>query len=104
VFAKEKTIITLPKVDNYSGLYLTKSGLQFKVISKDGKLFLQCGQQPPLQFFPTSELEFFAKTVNTSISFEKDDTGNIAAMTLSQAGVMSLRPQTDQQIRAKKQN
>ncbi|WP_341530900.1 hypothetical protein WKK05_17470 [Nostoc sp. UHCC 0302] len=104
VFAKEKTIITLPKVDNYSGLYLTKSGLQFKVMSEDGNLFLQCGQQPPLQFFRTSELEFFAKTVSTSIFFEKDDTGNIVAMTLSQVGVMSLRPQADQKIRAKRQN
>jgi CubicO group peptidase (beta-lactamase class C family) len=104
VFPKEKPIITLSQADLYSGLYLTKSGLQFKVISRDGNLFLQCGQQPPLQFFPTSELDFFAKAVNTSISFEKDDTGNIVAMTLSQAGVMSLRPQADKQIRAHRQD
>ena len=103
VFPKEKPIITLSQTDSYSGLYLTKSGLQFKVVSQDGNLFLQCGQQPPLQFFPTSELEFIAKAVNTSISFEKDDTGNITAMTLSQAGVTSLRPQADEQIRAEKQ-
>ncbi len=103
VFPKEKPIITLSQADLYSGLYLTKSGLRFKVISQDGNVFLQCGQQPPLQFFPTSELEFFAKAVNTSISFEKDDIGNIVAMTFSQAGVTSLRPQADQQIRAERQ-
>lgn len=103
VFPKEKTIITLSQADLYSGLYLTKSGLQFKVMSRDGNLFLQCGEQPPLQFFPTSELEFFAKALNTSISFEKDDTGNIVAMMLSQAGVMNLRPQADKQIRAERQ-
>ncbi len=34
--------------------------------------------------------------------FEKDDTGNIIAMTLSQAGVMSLRQQADKQIRAER--
>jgi hypothetical protein len=103
VFPKEKSIITLSQTDSYSGLYSTKSGLQFKVMSQDGNLFLQCGQQPPLQFFPISELEFIAKVVNTTISFEKDDAGKITAMTLSQAGVTSLRPQVDEQIRAEKQ-
>ncbi|MEH2179716.1 serine hydrolase domain-containing protein [Nostoc sp.] len=103
VFEKEKPIITLSQAESYSGLYLTKSGLQFKVVSQNENLFIECDQQPPLQFFPTSELEFFAKAVNTSISFEKDDTGKITAMTLSQAGVMSLRPQPDKQIRAERQ-
>lgn len=103
VFPQEKPIITLSQIDLYSGLYLTKSGLQFKVISHDGNLFLQCGQQPSLQIFPTSELEFFAKVVNTSICFEKNDTGNIVAMTLSQAGVTSLSTQANPQIRAEKQ-
>ncbi len=103
VFTKQKTIIPLLQADSYCGFYLTKAGLQFKIVSQDGNLFLQCGQQPPLQFFPTSELEFFAKAVNTNISFEKDDTGNITAMTLSQAGVMSLRQQANQHIRAERQ-
>lgn len=102
VFPKEKTIIALSQADSYSGLYLTKAELQYKVVSQDGNLFLQCGQQPPLQLFPTSKLEFFAKAVNTSISFEKDDTGNITAMTLNQSGVMTLG-QADKQIRAERQ-
>ena len=103
VFPREKSIVNLPQIDCYSGLYSTADGLQFKVVSEDGNLFLQCGQQPPLQFFPTSELEFFAKKVNARIFFEKDDMGNITVMTLSQAGVMSLRPQADTQIRAERQ-
>lgn len=103
VFLQEKTIVTLSQIDIYSGLYLTKSGLQFKVISYDGNLFLQCGQQPSLQFFPTSELEFFTKAVNASICFEMDDTGSIVSMTLSQTGITSLSPQTDRQIKAQRQ-
>ncbi|MEH1904765.1 MAG: serine hydrolase domain-containing protein [Nostoc sp.] len=102
VLKEEKPIITLYQAESYSGLYLTKSGLQFKVVTQDEKLFIQCDQQPPLQFFPTSELEFFAKGVNTSISFEKNATGNVTAMTLSQADVMSLRQQVDKQIRAER--
>ncbi|QIR37198.1 hypothetical protein HCG51_11025 [Tolypothrix sp. PCC 7910] len=63
----------------------------------------RCQQQPPLQLFPTSKLEFFAGDVNTNICFELDDTGNITAMTFNQAGITSLRPQADQTIRAEKQ-
>jgi CubicO group peptidase (beta-lactamase class C family) len=84
VFPQEKPIITLSQTDLYSGSYLTKFGLQFKVTSHDGNLFVQCGQQLPLQFFPRSELEFIAKAVNTSICFEKDNLGNIVAIILSQ--------------------
>jgi CubicO group peptidase (beta-lactamase class C family) len=103
VFAKEKTIIPLVKADRYCGLYSTQAGLQFQVMAQDGNLFVKCQQQTPLQFFPTSELEFFVKAVNTNICFEQDNTGNITAMKLSQAGVTSLRQQTDQTIRAEKQ-
>jgi CubicO group peptidase (beta-lactamase class C family) len=94
VLPLEKTIVTLSQIDIYSGLYLTQSGLQFKVIGRDGNLFLQCDRQPPLQLFPTSGLEFFTKAVNTSICFKKDDTGSIVSMTLGQV---------DRQIKAKKQ-
>ena len=94
VFPQERPIITLAQTDLYSGLYLTKSGLQFKIISYDENLLLQYGQQPSLQFFPTSELEFFAQVANASICFEKDDTGSVVSMTLNQA---------DQQIKAERQ-
>ncbi|MBD2100173.1 serine hydrolase [Leptolyngbya sp. FACHB-261] len=100
---QERKPIALLQTDNYSGVYATEAGLQLNVISQNGNLFLQSGQQPPLQFFPTSELEFFAKAANTNISFERDDAGNISVMTLSQAEVMGLGPQPDKQIRAKRQ-
>lgn len=102
-FPPEKPIITLSAVDRYLGSYLTKSGLQFQVTSQDGNLYVQYGQQPPLQFSPTSELEFLAQAVNTNIIFEKDDTDKITAMTISQAGVTNLRP-TNQQIRAERRS
>lgn len=99
---QERKTVTLSQLDSYSGVYLTKSGLQFKVINRDNNLFLECQQQPLLQLFPTSELEFFAKAVNANISFEKDNAGNITVMILNQAGVMSLIPQADKHIRAEK--
>lgn len=103
VLPPEKTVVTLSPLARYSGSYSTEAGLHFQVMIQDGSLFLQSGQQQPLQFFPTSELEFFAKAANTSIFFERDDLGNVTAMILSQADVMSLRPQADKQIRAQKQ-
>nr|WP_242055401.1 DUF3471 domain-containing protein [Nostoc flagelliforme] len=102
-FAKEKAILPLVQANRYCGLYSTKVGLQFQIITHDRNLFVQCQQQPPLQFFPTSELEFFAKAVNTNICFEQDETGNVTAMILNQTGVTSLRQQANQHIRAEKQ-
>lgn len=63
VFPKEKPIITLLQADRYCGFYSTQAGLQFQVTTQDENLFLQCQQQPPLQLFPTSKLEFIAKAV-----------------------------------------
>jgi CubicO group peptidase (beta-lactamase class C family) len=102
VLPPQKTIVSLPETNQYLGIYSTKTGLTFKVIEDNGNFFLQCEQQPPLQLFPTSELEFFAKAVNTSVSFEKDNAGDITAMNLNQTGVMSLGL-VDKQIRAERQ-
>ncbi|WP_445633051.1 DUF3471 domain-containing protein [Nostoc sp. DSM 114161] len=60
-------------------------------------------EQPPLGFFPKSKLEFFAKAVNTNICFEKNDTGNVSATIVNQAGVTSLRQPADASIRGEKQ-
>jgi CubicO group peptidase (beta-lactamase class C family) len=102
VFPPEKLIATLSLDNSYSGVYLTKAGLKFEIATEDGNLFLHCEQHPPLQIFPTSELEFFATAANTTISFEKDDTGNITTMNLGQSGVMSLGL-VDKQIKAERQ-
>ena len=101
-FPLEKTITALSRTSGYLGWYSTKAGLTFQIRSQDGNLFLHYEQQPPLQLFPMSELEFFAQAANTNISFEKDETGSVTAMSLSQAGVMTLGLM-DKQIRAEKQ-
>ncbi|BAZ16441.1 hypothetical protein NIES4071_83180 [Calothrix sp. NIES-4071] len=54
--------------------------------SNNGKIIVKFAQQPPLCFFPISELEFFAVAVNTKIKFEKDAIGNIQALTANQSG------------------
>lgn len=102
IFPPDKTVITLSQTRRYLGWYATTSGLQFQITRRDGNLFLHCGQQPPIQLSPTSELEFFARAVNVDISFEENSTDSrITAMRLSQADVMTLGLM-DKQIRAEK--
>jgi CubicO group peptidase (beta-lactamase class C family) len=101
VFPVEKLIVPLFLANDYSGLYSNTTGVRFVVTSQNGNIFLQCDRQAPLQILPTSELEFFAKEANTTISFEKDDIGNITAMSLNQLDVMSLGL-VDKQIKAEK--
>jgi hypothetical protein len=67
-------------------MYTTQTGLQFYITSNNDKITIKSGQQPPLSFFPLSELEFFAVATNTLIEFEKDSTGNIQALTINQSG------------------
>ena len=98
----EKEVVTSFETDRYSGQYVSKSGLHFYISSQNGNVFLRLDQQMPLQLFPTSELDFFSKVSNTSVTFEEDDLGNISALVIYQAGVMSLGL-LDQSVRAVRQ-
>ncbi len=93
VLPKEKNVIELADTTAYTGTYITQTGLQFHVTSNNGGITIQLTQQPPLSFFPLSELEFFAVAINTRVKFEKDAMGNIRALTVNQSG---------KQIRAEK--
>lgn len=84
--SKKKTPVRLANLHDYTGLYVTKTGMQFRVSVTDGGLLLQHGQQPTLPIFPSSELEFFTPALNTNFRFEKDDQARVAALTLSQEG------------------
>lgn len=83
---KEKTVISLASIDDYTGLYSSKVGTQFRVSITGGNLMFQYGQQPPLAIFPSSEVEFFTKAVNANIHFEKDDKASVVSLIISQEG------------------
>lgn len=83
---KEKKPASLTNLHEYTGLYATKTGMQFQVNVVGDSLALQHGQQPPLPIFPSSEIEFFTKALNTGIRFEKDDQARVVALTISQEG------------------
>jgi CubicO group peptidase (beta-lactamase class C family) len=83
---KEKTPVPVADIHQYVGLYTTKAGTQFRVRALEDGLMLQHGKQTPLPIFPSSEVEFFTKALNVNVGFERDDKGNIIALTLNQEG------------------
>ena len=70
----------------FTGIYHTKAGASFTITSTDGGLALTFAGQLPLHLYPASEMEFFARALNLSVTFEKDSQGRISALTLTQAG------------------
>ena len=83
---EEKATISLEDIHDYTGLYTSEAGTQFRVTVMDDRLVLHFGVQPPLPIFPSSEVEFFAKAINADIRFEKDDNARVVSLTVNQEG------------------
>lgn len=83
---EKKNVANIPSLSDYTGIYSSKAGTQFKVALDGEGLALQYQQQPPLPIFPASEAEFFTKALNTTIHFEKDEKARICSMTIKQEG------------------
>ena len=83
---KEKTAISLGNPQDYTGLYSSQAGSQFRISLLGDSLMLNFGQQPPLPIFPSAENEFFTEAINASIRFERDDKAGIASLTITQEG------------------
>jgi CubicO group peptidase (beta-lactamase class C family) len=86
VFPPQKKAMHLAQIDRYTGVYLIEAGVKFSVTGQDGSLLLQLERQTPLPIFAASELDFFARAVNAKIAFERDESGAITALTVSQEG------------------
>src|SRR6185436_15328687 len=83
---KEKTAVPLANLQDYTGLYSSKAGTQYRISVMDNNLVFQYGQQPPLPIFASSDVEFFTPALNTEIRFEKDSQTGVVALTVSQEG------------------
>jgi CubicO group peptidase (beta-lactamase class C family) len=83
---KSKTVINSENINDYIGIYSSITAKEFRVDTNGENLTFQYGQQPPLPIFPSSEVEFFSKAVNTTIRFERDDEAKIISMLISQEG------------------
>ena len=83
---KQKTAGDRVSAEKYEGLYSTPEGVTFTVVGQDGGLALQYAQQSPVSLIASSELEFFARGLNTGVSFEKDKAGGVSVLTVAQEG------------------
>ena len=75
-------------LDDFTGYYSWKSPSDLMMsIDRGHLMFHPLGQQPPFPVFPRTagkDPEFFAKAVNLSLKFERDETGNVIALILYQ--------------------
>jgi CubicO group peptidase (beta-lactamase class C family) len=82
----EKASVAVADVERYTGEYATEAGTELRVRVQDGGLWLQAGDQPPLPVYASSELEFFARAVNTTLVFCQEEGGAVVGLTLKQEG------------------
>jgi serine-type D-Ala-D-Ala carboxypeptidase/endopeptidase len=85
---KHVAIALDPKIyDAYVGIYQLPSGHEFTVRRDKERILVQLTGQSFMEVFPESETDFFYKTVNAQLSFEKNDAGTVSSLTLHQNGL-----------------
>jgi hypothetical protein len=82
--------------DSYVGSYKLADTVVARVTRDGTHLFLRLTGQQPVEFFPSSQTEFFAKLVNAQISFATDARGHATAFTLHQNGTNPIAPRMDE--------
>jgi hypothetical protein len=76
--------VSAERLTSYVGAYATKSDLRFKVTQEGETLCLQAADQPPIALQPESETKFFVAFLNSAVSFEKAETGEVTKLILHQ--------------------
>lgn len=69
-------------LESYAGTYQTRSEFSIVVTRTDNQIFAQFGHQPPVEIFPKSPTEFFAKHGNFEITFESGGNEKASQVTL----------------------
>ena len=73
-------------LDSYVGKYELAPEFTITVSRKENRLFAQATGQPEFEIFPSTEVEFFLKVVEASVTFNKNEEGVIISLTLHQGG------------------
>ena len=85
---KPRTVATVdPSIyDRYVGKYEIRPEFVFTVTREGNSLMTQATGQGKIEVFPESETRFFPKVVDATITFEKDASGKVVALVLTQGG------------------
>lgn len=70
----------------YVGEYELMPGFVLTVTSEEDSIFIQLTGQGKIEIFPSSETIFFNDSIGATITFVKDDDGNVTNLVLKQAG------------------
>jgi hypothetical protein len=79
VMPREPKIISLSPaiLKNYAGKYQIAPGEIVVVSVKGDRIFVKGPDQPVVEFFATSETEFFIKTADINLEFVKNEQGKV---------------------------
>jgi CubicO group peptidase (beta-lactamase class C family) len=73
-------------LEKYVGKYELVPGVRFDVRLRDHQLRVQLTGQQRIEVFAESDTKFFYKVVDAQLTFNVDDDGNVASLTLHQNG------------------
>jgi CubicO group peptidase (beta-lactamase class C family) len=73
-------------LNDYVGKYDFGNNVEITVTAETGRLFAQATNQPRFEFYPSSDVEFFAKDLNARITFVKDKPGKATKFILDMGG------------------
>jgi CubicO group peptidase (beta-lactamase class C family) len=83
---KKPATLAPETLDRYVGSYVTKSKLAFGIARNGSALLLRFSNQPPLELTAESEMKFSTTALNASVTFEKNDEGDVTGLILEQDG------------------
>ena len=73
-------------LETYIGAYALTPEFILTITRKDNQLFAQATGQSKFEIFPSTENEFFLRVVEASVTFNKNELGNVDSLILHQGG------------------
>ena len=73
-------------LEEYVGRYQLAPTFSISIMQRDDQMFGQATGQPEFEIFASKKDYFFLKAVDASITFTRDENGNVTSMTLHQNG------------------
>lgn len=83
---KKAVKISTELMETFVGDYAGKSGFKCTITRENDKLFLKFGAQPPIELHAESETRLFMTALNTEVTFERTEKGEVKGLSLQQDG------------------
>lgn len=85
---EEKQVADIDPVvyEEYIGEYEMAPGVNLTITTSENKIFAQLTGQESFEIFPMSEIKYFYKVVDATITFDKNESGEVINLVLNQQG------------------